>query len=142
MVVATYETILGVADGVHEGIVAGAGLGQQGREGGDERIDATHVAQHTLVDNNIVMFMVRCSFSPTIYTPKAISAPILIYHHCVLSCTYESRNEILNISLDDSSEVLFLLFRKMLNAHKFHYFHEAAPIPTPFICECVDEPAD
>ena len=104
MVVATYETILGVADGVLEGIVAGAGLGQQGREGGDERIDAAQIAQHTLVENDIVIFMDGYSFLPINSTPKPVSSPKSIYHHYVSSFTYGIRREFLNISLV-SSEV-------------------------------------
>lgn len=50
----THQTELGVADGIHEGVVARAGLGQQSGQGGNQGGDASVVTEHTLGDDTRV----------------------------------------------------------------------------------------
>ena len=58
-----------MADGVHEGVVAGARLGQQGGQGGDEGADAAHVSHHTLWKGGIVESTGALSLAYTLLHP-------------------------------------------------------------------------
>ena len=70
-----------MADGVHEGIVAGARLGQQGGQGGDEGADAAQVSHHTLWKGGIVESMSALRLAYTLLHPYSHLITIFTHLH-------------------------------------------------------------